>query len=145
MAARVYKRFQRCRSQTLLAQFKDLRTRSTRLYSQLFCAYIRESVASCGTQADIWRTLNRVDLLKYKSAQPCLDPDVFADFLLDLPGGSDPDTDLVGLIPELGPLMKMRSTSRTLFWRMSLERRFAAEPTDVLELIECTLGGLLMV
>lgn len=50
----------------------------------------------------MWRTLGRVGLIKSRSAVSGVDPDDFADFLLDFSGGPDPCLDLFSLIPEQG-------------------------------------------
>lgn len=100
-AATMHKRFT-CSNRNLafLAQFRDLRIRSVQLYSQLLSSFIRDTVASCRSQADIWRKLGRLGLTKSKTAVSGVKPDDFADFLLDLPCGPDLRPNLYNLIPE---------------------------------------------
>lgn len=66
---KMYKRFLRNRDLGLLALFKELRSRSVKLYSELLSSYVWDIVASCNLQTDIWRALGRVGVVKSKKCR----------------------------------------------------------------------------
>lgn len=97
--SRLHRRYRRKFDYDVLVKFREVRRRSQRLYSVLFSSFIQESLGKCTSVAERWRILDRYGLISVGGDQgSVLDEDEFAKFLLDLPGTSDPVTDLISFV-----------------------------------------------
>lgn len=94
LATQSYKKNGRSENTTPLLIFRDLRSRSSDLYTHLPHSYLRDSIAGCHSQTDLRKVLDKLGLRGGRSPPNSCSPSDYALFLVDLPGGPDSDPDL---------------------------------------------------